>query len=690
MAKNLLRVLGLLLVSCAVGYATEPDPMRFQDQMQKEVATWSGNLKGPVTRLFWLLVTLDFAWTTIQLAIKASGLEDFAATIVKKLFFYGFGVLLLTNGAVYAQAIIDSLIKLAGIAASRPSSNPLADIWDFAFDAIADLYQSMEKYNWLSQAGLILLNGIVIIAMGALCAYISVILVLAYCEAFIVISLSVVLLAFNASNYTSEYGRKFFHFSLLSGLKLFATIILAYLGITIMKEWAWTFRSSSVSNILAGTVCFGVYAALVQKIPEVFVNAVSGGGLSGTSDSVASSAVKMAAVGTAAAVTGGAAATGAAASLAKAEGSKGVLGVAGGTAKNLAKAFGEDMKGNFAAKSFDLKSQPSMGHRMALRMGDARGGLMRGSAGGAEGNSISAGDSKSPSTGTVSPSDQRTSDLFGSGNNGGPGLGNDQGAMAGDGPGSAGGHPVKESRFDPTGDNLAASIGDSSKPGAVTKGDNAPSSPQVRNSAGGMGVPSSSPGDFVPPIGSTVEADWRNAMSRDNDGSTGIDPGESQGDSAGQIANASGSAAPGAPRIRNSTGGMGVPSSGSSDFVPPSGSTVRADSRNAMSPTAFDPTGDNMGTSQGDSAGQIANAAGSAAPAAPQIRNSGGGTGAPVIPSSPFTPPTGTTVQADPRNSMSGNQVPVSRFDPTGDNMSKADRLEKIRKQMENFRAKAV
>ena len=601
MSKLVIRILLILIVSSSVAFATEPDPMRFQNQIKQEVNNWATNLEGPITTLFWLLVTLDFAWTAIQLALKAGGLEDFASTIIKKLFFYGFGVLLLTNGTDYARAIIESFIQLAGITAGSPGGNPLADIWDYAFDAVTDLYNNMEKYNWLQQAGLILLNGFIIIAMVALCSFISIVLILAYCEAYIVISLSAVLLALNGANYTSEYGKKFLHYSLLAGLKLFATIILAYLGILILREWAWTFRSSSVRNIGAGTACFVIYAVLVQKIPGLFVNAVSGGGLGNSGEAIGAQAVKMAGSAVVTAATGGAAALGAAKSLASEQvKAAGDGSVAAATAKNLGKAFSEDMKGSFSAINRATQNRPGldgagMGQRMAANLDSQTNDLKRNKEGTeSEGNSISAGDGNSPSTGTVTSS---------SGGDSGSGEGETL---------SSDSNPENGSPSDP---RAAALMADTA-------------------SAGG-------------------------AFSR----STPESPGSLQ----------SGSSAPGAPVVQNSGSGGG--SEISNDFAPPGGSTVKADSSSSIATTAFDPTGDNMGTSQGDSAGQISNASGSAAPTAPQIKNSGAGTGAPSAPASTFSPPVGTSVVANSANNIGGN-------------MQNSDRMEKIRKEMENFRPK--
>ena len=583
--KNLVfKVVVLLVIFCNIGYATSPDALRFQTEIKADVSSWATNMMGPVTTLFWLLVTLDFSWTAIQLALKAGGLEDFASTIIKKLFFYGFAVLLLTRGTEFADIVVDSFIQLAGIAAGVPSANPVSEIWDFAFDAIGDLYNSMQEYNWLQQAGLILLNGIIIICMCGLCAYISVILILAFCETYIVISLSLILLAFNGSNYTSEYGRKFLHFAMLSGLKLFATIIMAYLGIAILQEWAWTFRSSSVQNIGAGTACFAIYAILVQKIPGVFVNVVSGGGLSGTGESIGSQAVKMAAVGTMAAATGGASAVGAATSLAKAEGASGFMGVAGGAAKNLGKAFGEDMKGSFSATNRAVENSRAgggnIGDRMAANMDKQTRGLKDSGGGKEGGNSISAGEGKQASTGTVGTKEE--------------GGGSSNSASSGSSPGGDDGNsssPVDSRTAALEADGAAAggafSRSNPENPGTLETNSGAPSSPEVKNSGSGSGSAGSGASagiasDFAPPSGSTVKADSGNSVTNTAFDPTGDNMGTSQGDSAGQIANASGSAAPAAPPIRNSGAGTGAPSAPSSSFTPPVGTTVSSKSNERM------------------------------------------------------------------------------------------------------------
>lgn len=196
-------LLGLLVLamSSSVLYGSEPDPLRFQDEIQKDIQSWGDNLKEPITTLFWLLVTLDFSWTCIQLALKAGGLEDFVGTFIKKLFFYGIGVFLLLNGTDYAFAIVDSFIRLAGIAAGVSTENPVAGIWDYTFQAIDDMYRDVSVW---SNPVRTFVNGLAILGMGVLGAYISVVLILAYCEGYIVISLAFVFLAFGGSGFIQD------------------------------------------------------------------------------------------------------------------------------------------------------------------------------------------------------------------------------------------------------------------------------------------------------------------------------------------------------------------------------------------------------------------------------------------------------------------------------------------------------
>jgi type IV secretion system protein TrbL len=575
-----------------------------------------------------LLVTIDFAWAAIMLAIKASELEDFTSTIIKKLFFYGFGVLLIIQGPRFAILAGESFIQLAGITVNGEiSSNPAKAIWDKALTALSTMYDGAKEISILRRGLLVFFVGIAMIVLIALCAFMCLTIIVTYCEFVIVVTLATFALALNATSWTTEYGKKYLHYTLLAGVKLFATVVMAYFGIALIDGWIIKLKYANPAPIFYGLAGLFIFAYLLKSLPDRVVGALSDGGLSNDGLNIGSQAVKLAAVGTMAAATGGASALGAATTLAKAQGATGVMGVAGGAAKNLGKAFAEDMKGSFSASNRAIENSRAggghIGDRMAANMDNETRGLKDSDGsneGGNEtrglkysggsnkgGNSISAGEGNAPSTGSV---DSQSDSRGGSGD-------------------ASGGSSSREDSKPATAEDVRA---------AAFAADAA--------SAGG-------------------------AFSR----STGDSVGSFQGGASGQGS----TAAPAPPQVSNSGSGTGSGRSAeiASDFTSPSGSTLKADSGNSMGTTAFDPTGDNMATTQGDSAGQISNATGSAAPTVPQIKNSGGGPGAPARPAGNFTPPVGTSVSANPTNA-------------TADNMQVSDRFAKIQKEMESFRRKSI
>ena len=264
-----------------------------QETFKQQGKTWSKNMQAALDTLFRLLATLDLLWLGINLTLKGSPLEEWVAKLIKKILFYGIGFWFLANGWDIANAIITSFGQLAGIATASTAVLQPSDVWAEAMDMVKKGINAIEGMSAWSAFGSIILLVIANIALLALCAYISAALLLAYCEAYIVMGAGSVVLGFLGCDWTKDYGRKYFTFALMTGIRLFTTLIICQLGFSIMSSTADAYGGAgteiNLEGILSGIGGLIVFAMLLTKIPNTLANMLAGGGIQGSENVAAGS-----------------------------------------------------------------------------------------------------------------------------------------------------------------------------------------------------------------------------------------------------------------------------------------------------------------------------------------------------------------------------------------------------------------
>jgi type IV secretion system protein TrbL len=332
------------------------------DRIEDNALGWASNLVPEIRRLFILLATLDFVWLGVRLTLKSSPLEEWTSQIVRKILFYGIGLYFLFNGFTIANAITSSFIELATTASGSGTTLSATSIWERGLDTAKTLFENNSFWDGFKMQ---LVGGLTAILILLLAAYITATILLAYAEAYIVMGAGTVVLGLLGSDWTKEYGRKYFTFALVTGLKLFITLLLGQLGLNLIDGWLGAIKGGDIGQIFGGLASFVIFALLITRIPNTIASMMAGGGIQG-SESVAASALRAAAAAGAVAATGGASAVGNAVALTKAEGAKGIGQIAGGTVKNLAKSFAEDL--GRAGSDRYKKGVSGSGHRMSASM----------------------------------------------------------------------------------------------------------------------------------------------------------------------------------------------------------------------------------------------------------------------------------------------------------------------------------
>ena len=382
----------IILIALIMGFSMFPEALQAQSSdnildsiitMYRDAAeSWRAPILQAATRLFWILVGIDFIWTGINLGLERAEFSKIVAELIKRIMIIGFFYALLLNSGDWASAIIGSFRNLAsdagaaGIGAGSGISP--SNIFDIGLRISGDLAEQITFSAIGESIARVIISIFILIAF----AVIAGLLLVALIELYIALNAAVILLAFGGSRWTSDYALKYLSFILSTGMKIFVMQLLIGVGQTFIQSMNTQFQG----NVTQSLVLLGasiVLTMIVKTIPDYIQSIVSGvaPGSGGSALLTAASAAGGTAVGAAAGGTmagaGGAMAVMEAAKLAGSQASssggspKPSLGsLIGGTMKNL----GGSVLGDLGAKmSGNISHQHgNMGARMASRMKEER------------------------------------------------------------------------------------------------------------------------------------------------------------------------------------------------------------------------------------------------------------------------------------------------------------------------------
>lgn len=337
--------------------------------------SWRGPIMDAATRLFWILVGIDFIWTGINLGLQKADLSQIVAELIKRIMVIGFFYALLINSGAWTGAITESFRILASSAAGSsgiPSGGITpSNIFDIGLRIAGELSDQVTFSEIGESVGRIIIAICVLFAFALVAGFLLVALV----ELYIALNAAIILLAFGGSRWTSDYAVKYLTFVLSVGMKIFVMQLLIGIG----QSFIQTMNTQYTGNMTQSLVLFGVSVVLcllVKTIPDYLQSIVAGGtpGSAGSALTAAAAAAGGAALGAATggatAGVGGAMAVMEAARLAGSQGSGGMGSLLLGAAKNLGGAAIGDIGGRMSG---NLSHQHgNMGARMAARMKEER------------------------------------------------------------------------------------------------------------------------------------------------------------------------------------------------------------------------------------------------------------------------------------------------------------------------------
>ena len=295
-------------------------------------------------RLFRALALVEMAWCGVILLLERSDLQGWTAGFIRKLMVLFFFFWLLQNGPAFSSAIVDSFTTI-GLDTANLSGFPAigvdpGDVFYRGGNIAFNMLRKADLTGFLLQPGMILvivLAGIIIFLSFAV---ISIHLIMAQVESYIVVSAGLIFLGFGGNAVTRPYVERFFAMSVAVGVKLMVLYIVVGIGNNLSNTWSALANSISVTalpfqlclDLVGGALIFAAVAWGVPKFAASILSgspAFSGGDLIGMTMNAASGVLMasggaaLAAKGTAMVVGGGASKLAAASSVGGAAGGAG-------------------------------------------------------------------------------------------------------------------------------------------------------------------------------------------------------------------------------------------------------------------------------------------------------------------------------------------------------------------------------
>lgn len=291
---SLVAVLGIAAVTVHTAYAQSTNTLdQIVDQFRARSAGWEGALQSFAQGTFGILAGIELAWAAFKLAFRGADVSEWLAEIVNQILFLGFFFGLLENSVTWGQTIVDSFRQAAGAAGGSgiaPSNVFAAGV------SLAGKVMSQMSF-WSPEASIALvIAGLVIEVCFAL---IAAFMVLALVESYLIISMSVIFMAFGGSRWTKDFAVSTVRYTVSVGAKLFVLQLLVSIGTGLITDWANTFNDVTANSLCILVGCSIVMLALVKVLPETMQRIVNGSSMASGSALVGAATAVGGAVGVA-------------------------------------------------------------------------------------------------------------------------------------------------------------------------------------------------------------------------------------------------------------------------------------------------------------------------------------------------------------------------------------------------------
>ena len=239
---------------------------------------WTGTIQNAATDLFWLLATISLGWTCVSMAIKQSDLVEIVAELCRFIMFTGLFFWLLTNGATFANEIINSLRQIGGDAAGTGQAIYPGKLINLGMQVYQ---QTLTHVNWLQPESIVAPIIIAVIIL-IVCALIAVNMMLLLCAAWIVLYAGLVFLGFGGCRWTSDMAINYYRTVLGIGVSLMTMQLIVGIGVQFLQDLVASTSQNLDASQLGILLCAVIILAVIShRLPHIVAGMVVGAGHNG-------------------------------------------------------------------------------------------------------------------------------------------------------------------------------------------------------------------------------------------------------------------------------------------------------------------------------------------------------------------------------------------------------------------------
>jgi type IV secretion system protein TrbL len=271
--RRILSVSAVALASAVTAHAqTTVDVGGTFQQIGQAANAWIPAMMQEAAFLFYVLATLDFAWSAPSF-LRESDFTGLFLSLIKKLLVISFFYAVLINGQVWIPAIVNSFAQLGATAAGVPLAQSPSDIMMQGIQIVSDLFTKVSTTDLLTQPGGAITT--ILAACIVLASYIIITLhyVVTKLEAIIVMSAGYIFLGFGGSRWTAPYFERYISLAVSTGVRLMLIYLMLGVFRTVSNNWIATMNGYTadepITQIFPTLMSMLLFAFASWMIPKM-------------------------------------------------------------------------------------------------------------------------------------------------------------------------------------------------------------------------------------------------------------------------------------------------------------------------------------------------------------------------------------------------------------------------------------
>jgi type IV secretion system protein TrbL len=271
--RRILSVTAVALATAVTAHAqTTVDVGGTFQQIGQAANAWIPAIMQEAAFLFYVLATLDFAWSAPSF-LRESDFTGLFLSLIKKLLVISFFYAVLINGQAWIPAIVNSFAQLGATAAGVPLAQNPSDIMMQGIQIVSDLFTKVSATDLLTQPGGAITT--ILAACIVLASYIIITLhyVVTKLEAIIVMSAGYIFLGFGGSRWTAPYFERYISLAVSTGVRLMLIYLMLGVFRTVSNNWIATMNGYTadepITQIFPTLMSMLLFAFASWMIPKM-------------------------------------------------------------------------------------------------------------------------------------------------------------------------------------------------------------------------------------------------------------------------------------------------------------------------------------------------------------------------------------------------------------------------------------